>query len=610
MTIEKVQKAAVATIVAYLVLGNFRPVSSTAEVEPTMTEATASLSCPPGFVPQGNDCVCPKWPNEIIVCNNLSKTASIQIGYCITYDNSTKEVRVGACPQANYRKDYRKFYYALPEDLSNLTEYMCGEFHSKGLLCGECKDGFSTQPVQYTAFFNCTSCNSTTYSWLKFIGISLLPSAIIYVVIVIFSISIVSGPVNAVFFFCQVTIGYFNIFFIQNALNSQSSTVHVNLNRVSQILNTFYTLLNLEFFLDWIPSYCLSKHLSVLETIALKYVLPFMTLLFALIPCICIQLHAYNFRPLVWCWKPFHKYFVNARKVIDAKTSVIDAFATFTLLSYVKILAVSHFLLKSTRLYDGHGNGVNTTVMYYSASIKYFHKQHLPYAIMTIFVLTFLAILPTLLLLYQTLAAQKCLTRCKVNCQALRTFVETFNGCFKDGTRGTRDLRYFAGLYFVLRIVVLLLSFASVQVYIAACALFYQFTAVFFVVLQPYKSRFNNIVDSLVFTTMAAVYTLLGLHALFIFFTGNASTALLWIVEVLLMLPIVYFVLFLACWVIKMKTNCFQRLKNSCCFRYLFRETTNDFDDTLPDRLLNPAAYMDLSDDTIQTKPYTRYGSL
>ena len=588
MIIEKVQTAAMAVIVAYFVLGNFRPVSSTEEVEPTITNVTASLSCSPGFVPQGNSCVCPSWPKEIIICNNLSKTASIQIGYCITYDNISEEVRVGSCPQGNFRKDYRKFYYTLPKQLSNLTEYTCGEFHSEGLLCGECKDGFSA-PLRYTKCFKCVSCKSTTYSWLKVIGISLLPNVIILVVIVIFSISIVSGPVNAVLFFIQITSGYLNIFLIQNALSSQGSTVYSH--TVSQILSNIYVLFNLEFYIDFIPRFCLSKHLSGVKTIALKYLTPFMSLLFVLIPYVCIQLHAHDFRPLVWCWKPFHKYFVSARRSVDPKTSVIDAFATFTLLSYVKILAVSHFLLRSASLYDGHGNSVNTSVMYYDGSIKYFHKEHLPYAIMAVCISTLLAVLPILLLLYPTAAFQKCLTRCEMNCQALRTFVETFNGCFNDGTRGTRDSRYFAGLYFILRIIVLLLSFASIPVYIAASALLYQITAVLFAVVQPYKSRLNNIVDPIVFTIMAAVYTMIAFHAVLIFLTGNVSTALLWTVEILLTLPMMYIILYLACWVIQRKTNYFQRLKSSRCLRYLFQEATNDFDDALPDRLLNPAAY-------------------
>ena len=56
---------------------------------------TATLSCPPGFVPQGNSCVCADWPDGIITCDEDSLNASILIGYCMTYDNETEEVRAG-----------------------------------------------------------------------------------------------------------------------------------------------------------------------------------------------------------------------------------------------------------------------------------------------------------------------------------------------------------------------------------------------------------------------------------------------------------------------------------------------------------------------------------
>ena len=58
---------------------------------------TATLSCPPGFVPQGNSCVCAHWPNGMVVCDEDSLTASMQIGYCMTYVNETGEVRAGRC---------------------------------------------------------------------------------------------------------------------------------------------------------------------------------------------------------------------------------------------------------------------------------------------------------------------------------------------------------------------------------------------------------------------------------------------------------------------------------------------------------------------------------
>ena len=584
--------ASTALITAYFVVASFSysPVRCAEKIQPNFDNLTTTLHCPPGFVPQSNSCVCADWPSGMITCDELSKTASMQIGYCMTYDNERGEVRAGACPQSNYQKDFHGFYYPLPTEISNLTDYMCSQFHSEGLLCGKCKDDFSAPPLYYIVNFQCVNCNSTSYGWFRFLVVSHIPNTILLTLVVIFSISTVSGPVNAFIYFSQITTDYYSISAIQNVLRAQGGATYSN--TVTQIFSGFYLLFNSDFFPSLIRSFCLVKHLSIFQATALKYVAAIIPLLFILVLYVCIQLHAHNFRLLVWCWKPFHKHMVKVRKSVDLKTSVIDAFATFILLSYAKILAVSHFLLKPANLYDGYGEKVRTVVAYYDGSINYFHKEHLPFAIPAVVIPILLAILPVLLLLYPISALQKCLTRCKMNSQALRAFIETFQGCFKDGTDGTKDCRYFAGLYFLLRIISLLLSFASIEVYIATSALLYQFIAVLVAVIQPYRRHFNNIVDPTIFTILGAVYSLSLCHVVIIFLRGETSPALLYAVDVLFTLPLLYLILYLTCWVISRKTNCYQRLKISrllqSCFSHGARE---DFDAATPHRLLHPGEY-------------------
>ena len=50
---------------------------------------------------------------------------------------------------------------------------------------------------------------------------------------------------------------------------------------------------------------------------------------------------------------------------------------------------------------------------------------------------------------------QKCLGCCGRRLLALHAFADVLQGCYKNGTNGTRDCRYFTGLYLVLRIVLL-----------------------------------------------------------------------------------------------------------------------------------------------------------
>ena len=155
-------------------------------------------------------------------------------------------------------------------------------------------------------------------------------------------------------------------------------------------------------------------------------------------------------------------------------------FATFILLSYGKLVFL---FLNPQPLYNGEGQKLSTSVMTFSPSTLFFHKEHLPLAIFSIFVsLTFIAVPPIVLLFYQAAFFQKCLTRCKMNSQALRTFVETFQGCYKDGTNGTRDCRYFAGLYFIFRIIIIFIATVLISESILVCG----FIALLFALVRPY----------------------------------------------------------------------------------------------------------------------------
>ena len=105
---------------------------------------------------------------------------------------------------------------------------------------------------------------------------------------------------------------------------------------------------------------------------------------------------------------------------------------------------MSFDLLIPTHVYNMNGSVVGI-YLYYDASIEYFGNEHLPYAILAAFLVLIFIIFPILLLLlYPMQCCQKCLGHCRVRWHALHTFIDAFQGCFKDGANGTRDCRYFA----------------------------------------------------------------------------------------------------------------------------------------------------------------------
>jgi len=101
-----------------------------------------------------------------------------------------------------------------------------------------------------------------------------------------------------------------------------------------------------------IPPFCVSSRIKTVHALALEYIIvAFYPICLILVTHACIKLHDnYNFRPVVWLWMPFHRHIVHFRRRWDAKASIINAFTTFLLLSFSKILFVSCTLL---RTFDG-----------------------------------------------------------------------------------------------------------------------------------------------------------------------------------------------------------------------------------------------------------------
>ena len=179
-----------------------------------------------------------------------------------------------------------------------------------------------------------------------------------------------------------------------------------------------------------------------------------------------------------------------------------------------------------------------------------------------------------------------------MNSQALHTVVETFQGCYKDGiTSGTRDCRYFAGLYFILRIIIITLSLVNIQYFILGSCVLYWCAALLLASVKPYKNNIYNFIDAVILGLMGTIYSFISFNIAHVFFTGHSSTLLLVLTDILYTLPLLYLVLFIVCWVVGRKTNCMQRLKDRGC---IFQSRKNNFE--IPPRLQNPEEYEELTD--------------
>ena len=144
----------------------------------------------------------------------------------------------------------------------------------------------------------------------------------------------------------------------------------------------------------------------------------------------------------------------------------------------------------------------------------YLGVEHKPYFILAISVFIVFNILPMLLLfLYPTKAFQKLIDHFpRVRWDYLHIFMDCFQGCYKNGTNNTRDYRYFAGVYLLIRFVHHIDVFieygfvaTNVQVILPLVA------SLLFVVFRPYRNDFYNYFDCaffslLTFGTISIIY--------------------------------------------------------------------------------------------------------
>ena len=170
---------------------------------------------------------------------------------------------------------------------------------------------------------------------------------------------------------------------------------------------------------------------SSLTVLALDYAVAIYPLLLTVLFYFLIELHARNFRIVVFLWKPFYRLLTLVRRNWDSRTTVIDAYATFFVLSYTKIAYVSADLLIPVRAYSLNNNSARW-VLYYDATVDYLGREHLPYAILAIICLVLLMVPTITLFLYQLSWFQKILSCLRLQSHILTALMDSFQGGYKD----------------------------------------------------------------------------------------------------------------------------------------------------------------------------------
>ena len=138
---------------------------------------------------------------------------------------------------------------------------MCGPYNRRGLLCGECKDGYG--PAAYSFDQMCANCSSlwSRYAISLYLFLQFVPTTLIFLCFVVFRFKITSGPLLGYVLFCQITIAQINYrySFIYDYIHYHMSLSLRVLLDMSVTVSQFWSL---QFLKAIIPPFCISDKLT------------------------------------------------------------------------------------------------------------------------------------------------------------------------------------------------------------------------------------------------------------------------------------------------------------------------------------------------------------
>ena len=214
----------------------------------------------------------------------------VQNGYCATYSKQEDQYHGGLCPFGHPTNSTDRNYAEMPTDPDMFNDAMCGPYNRKGLLCGECIDGYG--PAVFSYDLKCANCSklSLGYAISLFLFLELVPGTLFFICLVIFRLNITTGPLLGYVLLCQIyAYTLQEETFIYNYMVSDVADPLRVLLYVSLTLAEFW---NLHFFKPVIPPFCISNKLTGVHIQMLSLVTTMYPISLVFVSFILMELHA------------------------------------------------------------------------------------------------------------------------------------------------------------------------------------------------------------------------------------------------------------------------------------------------------------------------------
>jgi predicted outer membrane repeat protein len=509
------------------------------------------LNCPPGYKqPLDYNYSNFDFDNFSCECSNSSYRGYIQCGS----DFTSKIIRNGWFGLLNdcdfvvgdtpyfYSNDFNGYVTLYNGSTEYLEQLFCSSLNRTGVLCGTCKNGTGVAIVSDT--YECVECN---YDYLTvYLLVTYLPITIFFILIFMFSVTVTRGPLNSFIFFAQVistTIeidadGSIPLHFVTG-----SRTFYIVLEQMYKIP---YSIWNMNFFRELVGKFCFNPNWNnTLDVMLLSYVEALYPLLLLIVIVTIMVMYGKGVKIIVFIFRPLHYCMARIRQWTNLHQSITGGIAVFIVISYTKFTLISMLLLSPIPLYDYTGN-VTYFVYYYNGDILW---PQYKYLIPALIVLSIFGVIPPFLLMYSSLLRLIERLSCwRLKLEKLypplnlKIFLDEFHGCYRDGSDGGIDCRWFAGLYFILRLILFAIYAATPTwelQYILQILLFLV-VAFLFAIIRPYKSDWINKLDASFFIILTAISSLSMYNLMLTWNSTNPNKSIFAIQYVLILIPLLY----------------------------------------------------------------------
>ena len=407
-----------------------------------MSDPAASIAedavreCPPFFEWVNTSastgyCACvAKTP--IVYCAEREQKSYLLQGACTYYDVKSDKIWGSWCPFLFPDDVLQDGLFPLPANISELNTAVCGNLtrELKGPVCGRCSG--NTGPSVYYVGIRCVQCSPINI--LYYILLQYGPSTLLFVLVIIFRPNITSAPMLNYVLYCNFTV-FIPKFYAW--INNPPQGFITVLAKCALTLSAVWSFDALPFISH---ALCISKHMEEINILYLEFIATIYPFILLLLTYALMKLHSKNCRLIVTLWRMLSRLFVQFYRAWDPTSSTIQAFASLFFLSYAKLsyLIWGAFAWNNNLTTSGHRQ-----IFYIDPNVPYHSTKHVILMMFAVAVTLFLLLPPLLILLvYPTLFYTKFSDRISLVWRIrIKTYVEMFQGSFKDGTNGSPDYR-------------------------------------------------------------------------------------------------------------------------------------------------------------------------